>query len=135
MTVEEILKSHIRRYEKEYKTKGPQVVTSEIDEGGDTIYRRLRMTDKERMICDGYNEHNRKTYESYVETIRPKRFYSETEVMTFVKYIRRIAGRTVTDDEMMLLLRTITKGRQYRLTCLVDRTKELEGVTKWVRVK
>ena len=135
MTIEDILKRHARRYEKEYKTKEPQVVTSEIDEGGDTIYRRLRMTDKERMICDGYNEHNRKTYESYVETIRPRRFYSETEVMTFVKYIRRIAGRTVTDDEMMLLLRTIVKGRQYELTCLIDRTKELNKMTKWVAVK
>lgn len=81
---------------------------------------------------DGYDEHNRKTYESYNITIRPRKFYSETQVENFMKYIRRIAGRTVEDDEMMLLLRTITKGRQYKLTCLIDRTEELAGVTKWV---
>lgn len=133
MTPSEILESYRVEYDREYKTKGPQVVTSEIDEGGDTIYRRCRMTDKERMIGDGYNEHNRKTYEKYVETIRPRRFYSETEVMTFVKYIRRIAGRTVTDDEMNLLLQEVARGRQYQLTCLVDRTKELKKMTKWVR--
>lgn len=133
MTPSEILGSYQVEYDKEYKVKGPQVVTAEIDEGGDAIYRRCRMTDKERMLRDGYNEHNRKTYEKYVETIRPRRFYSETEVMTFVKYIRRIAGRTVTDDEMMLLLKTVSRGRQYQLTCLVDRSSELEGWNKWKR--
>ena len=101
MKISEILGSYQVEYDKEYKVKGPQVVTAEIDEGGDAIYRRCRMTDKERMLRDGYNEHDRKTYESCVETIRPRRFYSETQVMTFVKYIRRIAGRTVTDDEII----------------------------------
>lgn len=133
MTPLEILESYQVGYDKEYRTKLPQVVTSEIDEGGDTIMRRVRMTDKETMMRDGYNEHDRKTYESYVETIRPRKFYSETQVWTFVRYIRRIAGRTVEDDEMMLLLRTITSGRQYQLTCVIDRTEELAGVTKWVR--
>lgn len=133
MTPSEIIKSYQVEYAKEYKVKGPQVVTAEIDEGGDAIYRRCRMTDKERMLRDGYNEHNKKTYEKYVETIRPRRFYSETEVMTFVKYIRRIAGRTVTDDEMNILLQTVSRGRQYKLTCLVDRSSELEGWNKWVR--
>lgn len=133
MTPIEIIEGYKREYDKEYKVKLPQVVTTEMDEGGDTIMRRVRMTDKETMMRDGYDEHNRKTYESCVEAIRPRRFYSETEVMTFVDYIRRIAGRTVEDDEMMLLLRTITKGRQYRLTCVIDRTEELAGVTKWVK--
>ena len=133
MTPGEIIKSYQAEYDREYRTKEPQVVTAEIGEGGDAIYRRCRMTDKERMMRDGYNEHDRKTYESYVETIRPKRFYSETEVMTFVKHIRRIAGRTVTDDEMNILLQTISRGRQYQLTCLVDRSSELEGWNKWVR--
>lgn len=133
MTPGDIIKSYQAKYDKEYHTKEPQVVTAKIGEGGDAIYRRVRMTDKERMIRDGYNEHNRKTYESYVETIRPRRFYSETQVMTFVKYIRRIAGRTVTDDEMNILLQTVSRGRQYQLTCLVDRSSELEGWNKWVR--
>lgn len=132
MTPLEILESYQVGYDKEYRTKLPQVVTSEIDEGGDTIMRRVRMTDKETMIRDGYDEHERRTYESYNMTIRPRKFYSETEAWAFVRYIRRIAGRTVEDDEMMLLLRTITKGRQYELTCLIDRTDELAGVTKWV---
>lgn len=133
MKISDVMKSYQVKYNKEYKVKGPQVVTAEIDEGGDAIYRRCRMTDKERMLRDGYNEHNKKTYESYVETIRPRRFYSETEVMTFVNYIRRIAGRTVTDDEMNILLQTVSRGRQYQLTCLVDRSSELEGWNKWVR--
>lgn len=133
MTPSEIIKSYQAVYDKEYKTKEPQVVTIKIDEGGDATYRRVRMTDKMRMMRDGYEEHNRKTYESYVETIQPKRFYSETQVMTFVKYIRRIAGRTVTDDEMNILLQTVSRGRQYQLTCLVDRTEELVGWNKWVR--
>lgn len=134
MNIYDIIKNHQVRYDEEYKVKLPQVVTTEIDEGGDTIFRRVRMTDKERMMRDGYDEHNRKTYESYNETIRPRKFYSVTEAETFVKYIRRIAGRTVTDDEVMLLLRTITSGRQYELTCLIDRTEELQSVTKWVKI-
>lgn len=133
MTPSDIIKSYQMGYDKEYKVKLPQVVTSEIDEGGDIIMRRVRMTDKETMMRDGYDEHNRKTYESYNLTIQPRKFYSETQAWAFVKYIRRIAGRTVEDDEMMLLLRTITSGRQYELTCVIDRTEELAGVTKWVR--
>ncbi len=136
MTPIEILESYQAGYDKEYKVKLPQVVTTEIDlndDGGDgTMMRRIRMTDKETMMRDGYDEHNRKTYESYIETIPPRKFYSETEVENFMKYIRRIAGRKIEGDEMMLLLRTITKGRQYELTCLIDRTEELAGVTKWV---
>ena len=137
MTPSEIIKGYQREYDKEYKVKLPQLVTTEIDltdDGCDgRIMRRVRMTDKETMINDGYEEHNGKTYESYDEVIRPRKFYSETEVWAFVRYIRRIAGRTVEDDEMMLLLRTITSGRQYKLTCVIDRTEELKEVTKWAR--
>lgn len=136
MTPIEILESYQASYDKEYKVKLPQVVTTEIDltdDGCDgTMMRRVRMTDKETMMRDGYDEHDRKTYESYTETIPPRKFYSETEVRNFMRYVRRIAGRKIEGDEMMLLLRTITKGRQYKLTCLIDRTEELAGVTKWV---
>lgn len=132
MTPIEIIKGYQASYDKEYKVKLPQVVTSEIDKGGDTIMRRVRMTDKETMMRDGYDEHNRKTVTTEIMVIRPRKFYKEAEAWAFVRYIRRIAGRTVEDDEMMLLLRTITSGRQYRLTCVIDRTEELAGVTKWV---
>lgn len=136
MTPLEILESYQAGYDREYKVKLPQVVTSEMDLTNDgcdgTVIRRVRITDKETMMRDGYDEHNRKTYESYVETIRPRKFYSETQVENFMKYIRRIAGRKIEGDEMMLLLRTITRGRQYELTCVIDRTEELAGVTKWV---
>lgn len=133
MTPIEIIKGYQASYDKEYKVKLPQVVTSEIDKGGDTIMRRVRMTDKETMMRDGYDEHNRRTVTTEIMVIRPRRFYKETEAWAFVRYIRRIAGRTVEDDEMMLLLRTITSGRQYRLTCVIDRTEELKNMTKWVR--
>lgn len=133
MAPSDIIKSYQVGYDREYRTKLPQVVTSEVEEGGDTIMRRVRMTDKETMMRDGYDEHNRRTVTAEIMVIHPRRFYKETEAMTFVKYIRRIAGRTVTDDEMMLLLRTITSGRQYRLTCVIDRTEELTGWNKWVK--
>lgn len=133
MTPIEIIKGYQASYDKEYKVKLPQVVTSEIDKGGDTIMRRVRMTDKETMVRDGYDEHDRKTVTTEIMVIHPRRFYKETEAWAFVRYIRRIAGRTVEDDEMMLLLRTITSGRQYRLTCVIDRTEELKNMTKWVR--
>lgn len=136
MTPIEIIKDYQVEYEKEYKVKLPQVVTTEIDltdDGcGGAMMRRVRLTDKETMMRDGYDEHNRKTYERYNITIQPRKFYSETQVKNFMKYIRRIAGRKIENDEMMLLLRTITKGGQYKLTCLIDRTEELAGVTKWV---
>ena len=132
----EVLKNYQKSYDEEYKVKLPQVVTSEIDLTNDgcdgTMIRRVRLTDKETMMRDGYNEHDLETYESYNITIQPRKFYSETQVENFMKYVRRVAGRKIKDDEIMLLLRTITKGRQYELTCLIDRTKELTGVTKWV---
>lgn len=137
MTPIEILESYQAGYDKEYKVKLPQVVTTEMDLTDDecdgAMMRRVRLTDKETMMRDGYDEHNRKTYESYNMTIQPRKFYSETQVENFMRYIRRVAGRKIENDEMMLLLRTITKGRQYELTCLIDRTEELAGVTKWVR--
>lgn len=133
MTPSEIISKYQVGYDKEYRVKEPQVVTTEVDEGGDTIMRRVRMTDKETMIRDGYDEHNRRTVTTEIMVIHPRRFYKETDAMAFVKYIRRIAGRTVEDDEMMLLLRTITMGRQYRLTCVIDRTEELTGWNKWVK--
>lgn len=133
MTPIEIIKEYQASYDKEYKVKLPQVVTTEMDEGGDTIMRRVRMTDKETMMRDGYDEHDRKTVTTEIKTIRPRKFYKETDARAFVRYIRKIAGRTVEDDEMMLLLRTITSGRQYQLTCVIDRTEGLAGVTKWAR--
>jgi len=136
MTPTEILEKYQAGYDEEYKVKLPQVVTTEMDLTGDgcdgAMMRRVRLTDKETMMRDGYDEHDRKTYEKYNMTIQPRKFYSETQVENFMRYIRRLAGRTVEGDEMMLLLRTITRGRQYELTCLIDRTEELAGVTKWV---
>lgn len=132
-TISDIMGEYVRGYDKEYRTKLPQVVTTEVDEGEDTIMRRVRMTDKETMMRDGYDEHDRRTVTTEIKTIRPRKFYRETDARAYMRYINRIAGRTLEDDEMMLLLRTITSGRQYQLTCVIDRTEELAGVTKWVR--
>lgn len=118
MNIQDIIESYHGGYNKEYKVKLPQVVTTEIDEGGGTIMRRVRVTDKETMCYDGYDEHDRETYETYNMTIQPRKFYSMTDVVTF----------------MTLLLKTVANGRQYELTCLIDRTEELKNVTKWVRV-
>jgi hypothetical protein len=92
MTPSDIIKSYQVEYDKEYKVKLPQVVTTEIDLTGDgcdgTMMRRVRLTDKETMMRDGYDEHERKTYESYNTTIQPRKFYSETQVENFMKYIK-----------------------------------------------
>ena len=59
MTPIEIINGYQAKYEKEYKVKLPQVVTTEIDltddDCGGAMMRRVRLTDKETMMRDGYD--------------------------------------------------------------------------------
>lgn len=145
MTIANTIEEFVKSYEKEYQTPILNVVTDVMDETSDKCDGRKRMTNvktvmkyysvkpKEFYSERQYEEHNSKTYQKYVMTIKPRKFYSKAQVMAYVSYLNRTAGRTIEDDEMNLLLRTITRGRQYDLVCVIDRTEELKEVTKWVR--
>ena len=45
------------------------------------------------------------------------------------------AGRTLEDDEIAIMLRTITKGEPYVMTFLADITEELKEQLKWRDIK
>lgn len=132
-TLVDTLEIYDKEYAKEYRTKRPQVVTTVMDETGDAIMRYTRVTTKETMLGDGYEEHNRRTLRTYIEVIPPRKFYSEAQVVAYARYINRIAGRTLESAEMNLLLKTLARGRQYELVCVVDETEGLESVSKWAR--
>ena len=131
-------------YEREYKTPRLNIVTTMKDKTVTTVNDR---SDGRKQVTvmkyytvkpmeyfvkrDRYDEHNGVTMYKTTQIIKPRKFYSVTEAECFVKYINRIAGRTLEDDEMMLLLRTITNGRQYELVCLIDGTREFKKQTMW----
>ena len=145
MTPAEILESYAKQYKEDYDTKVLNIVTSVMDEPRDkcdgpnrvtgvkTVMRYYTMKPKGYYIDRQYEEHNKATYQKSVITLPPRRFYKEADVYDYMKYVKKVAGRTVTDDEMNLLLKTISRGRQYQLTCMIDRTEELKDVTKWIR--
>ena len=127
----------------EYKTKILNIVTTEIGQRCDECDGRIMkpkkvavkkyysVRPKEYYTNERYDEHKGETYERYVMTIPPRKFYTETEVYNYARYINRIAGRTLENDEMNLLLKTISRGRQYELTCLINRTEEFKNQTIW----
>ena len=141
--IERIMREAQASYDEEYRTKGLHIVTTEMDKTDDkcdgrnkgtkgvTVMKYYTVRPKEDFMNERYEEYNGEVYEKYVETIQPPKFYSETEVYNYARYINKIAGRTLEIDEMNLLLKTISRGRQYKLTCLVDRTKEFKGETIW----
>lgn len=132
-----------RENDKEYKIPILNIVTSEIDESvklkGDEDGRRDRVTvmkyyhvrPKEYFEDGRHEEHKGKTYKKHIEKIPPRKFYSETQVYNYASYLNKIAGRTITSDEMNLLLKTISRGEPYELTCLIDITDEIKGQTVW----
>ena len=132
-----------RENDNEYKIPILNIVTSEIDEGvklkGDEDGRRDRVTvmkyyhvrPKEYFEDGRHEEHNGKTYKKHIEKIPPRKFYSKTQVYNYASYLNKIAGRTITSDEMNLLLKTISRGEPYKLTCLIDITDEVKGQTVW----
>ena len=152
MTPSDIMQEYKAQYDKEYGEKGLNIVTVEKDgvggindkqyekggEGDDcdgrdrvTVMKYYTVKPKDYYMRRHYGEHKGKTYKQYVITIPPRKFYNEAQVRTYMKYINKTAGRTLEDDEMMLLLKTISRGRQYQLTCLVDITEELKDQTVW----
>lgn len=138
-----LLEETKKKNDEEYKTPVLNIVTSVMDEGCDgcdgrktrpkgvTVVKYYSVRPKEYYTNERYDEHKGKTYQKYVMTIPPRRFYTETQVYNYARYINKIAGRTLDNDEMNLLLKTISRGRQYELTCLIDRTEEFKNQTMW----
>lgn len=137
--IERVIAETQERYNKEYKTPELNIVTTEKYKTGDDCDLHNRMTVmkyytvKPREYYE--NRHSERHYgEVYSRasyTVMPRKFYSEAQVWAFLKHIERRAGRTLEDAEKMLMLRTITKGRRYELTCVINRTKEFERETMY----
>lgn len=140
MTPEEVLKRYQKEYDEEYKVKRLNIVTTEMDGRDDgcggqkkkTVMKYYTVRDKEYYTKRGYDECDGTVLQKDEIEIPPRKFYTESEVRNYARYINKIAGRTLEDDEMNLLLKTISRGRQYRLTIVKDITKELKGQTIWV---
>ncbi len=92
-----------------------------------------RMTTENDLINHGYREHYEKTYRTITKTLMPRTFKSEPEIRAYMKHIERLAGRTLEDAEWGILLRTITRGRRYTLTCVVDMTSDLKEIPRYER--
>ena len=136
-----------REYDREYKEKRLNIVTNKMTireyKDGDrckgqdqdtekvTVVKYYTVKPKEYFANRHYDEHYGTTYQRYTYTVKPRNFYTEQQLMTFLAYIDRLAGRTLEDDEKTLMLRHITSGRRYELTCLIDRTKEFKDQTMW----
>lgn len=130
-------------YEEEYKTDRLNIVTRQMrvkdDKGDDkgmthkevTVVKYYTVKPKEYYTERQYKEHHGQTYQRYTYTVRPRVFYTVQEIETFLRYIDKIAGRTLEDDEKTLMLRHITNKRPYELVCVIDRTKELANQTMW----
>lgn len=142
--LEDIVRGAQASYDREYRTKGLQIVTSGVNKtsGGDggqdespqrmTVMKYYTVKPKEYFTNRHYDEHHGQTYRIYTKTIQPRKLYTATEVYDYARYINKVAGRTLETDEMNLLLKTIARGRHYELVCVVDITEELDGQTVWV---
>lgn len=134
-----LLEETRRENDREYKTPVLNIVTTEIDERGDgcdgrdrvTVMKYYNVRAKEDFLNGRYEEHKGVTLKKHIITLQPRKFYTETEVYDYARYINKIAGRTLESDEMNLLLKTISRGRQYNLTCLIDITDEVKNETVW----
>lgn len=145
--IESIIRGAQKKYDREYRTPILNIVTSEKCKAGDecdgrnkkregvTVMKYYTVRPKEYFTNGRYEEHKGKVYQQYVRVIPPRKFYNETQVYNYARYINKIAGRTLESDEMNLLLKTISRGRQYQLTCLIDRTEEFKGQTMWRDIK
>lgn len=74
-----------------------------------------------------YERHAGQLHSTAIKTIRPRKFYELREIENFVEHLRKIAGRTLEDAEIKLLLRHITRGEHYDLVCAIDQTEAFEN--------
>lgn len=132
-----------QEYKREYLDKRLNVVTTMRDVIGDDCggYKRVAVVKhytvkpKEYYTERHYNKHQGTTYQKYVKDIPPRKFYRESELRAYIGLLNKMAGRTIENDELTLLLRYITSGRHYQLVCLVDITEQLKRETVWEDIK
>ena len=87
------------------------------------------------MMCKDYEIYEGRILKRIPYTIEPRKFYTITEIKYFVEDLKSKAGRDLTDDEIAVMLRTISKGEPYVMTFLVDVTEELKEQLKWRDIK
>ena len=146
-SINEIIRETQKEYDLEYRTPRLNIVTSEMDETGDkcddcngsnkkvTVMKYYTVRPKEYFTERQYESYNGRTVKTHIITIPPRKFYNETQVYSYANYINKIAGRTLESDEMNLLLKTISRGGQYKLTCVIDITDQLKDQTIWKDIK
>ena len=110
-------------------------MTTTDNASGDGCIKYYKVTTEEHFMERGFKRHTGRTFQTYVADIPPRKFYEETTLRAFMSVTERRAGRTIEDAEWALLLRAITNGRHYKLTCVYDVTEDLEGVTVYDDIK
>ena len=129
------IKSIQQEYDNEYLPKKLNIVTVANEQIGDTCERPNQMTPmndqtksvmkyytvkpKEYFADRHYQAHNDTIYARHIKDIPPRRFYTVTQIESYIRYLNKVANRTIEDAEMTLLLRAITNGRHYKLVCLL----------------
>lgn len=124
-----------QEYDREYLTKRLNIVTVTDEQTGDTCKRSNRVTPvndqtksvmkyytvkpKEYFTDRHYQPSEQMTYARCIKDIPPRRFYTTAQIESYIRYLNRVANRTIEDAEMTLLLRAITNGRHYQLVCLL----------------
>lgn len=141
--IAKLIEATQEEYDKEYRSPILNIVTTVKDKAGDRYKRQSKDTEKvtvvkyytvkpkEYFANRQYNEHYGTTYQRYTYVVKPRNFYTIQEIEQFLRHIEKLAGRTMEDDEKTLMLRHITNGRRYELTCLIDRTREFKEQTMW----
>lgn len=141
--IDKIIKETQKGYDREYKTKRLNIVTTVMDATSEscdkqdkeqnkmTVMKYYTVKPKEYFTRRQYERCDGRVLKTYTRMIPPRRFYTETEVYEYARYINRVAGRTLETDEMNLLLKTIARGRQYELVCVEDITEQVKEHTVW----
>lgn len=138
-----VMSEAYEKYDEEVRTPGLNIVTQVRGIKSDdcdvadrvTVMKYYTVKSREEYEMGNYERHYGSVYTRTTYVVKPRKFYNEAQVWAFLKHIDRVAGRELEDAEKKLLLRYITKGRQYELVCLIDRTKEFENETMYNDIK
>lgn len=138
MTLSETLET-LTSYEEMCNKKMLHIITTKHDicdgRGSATIMKYYKVKPVTEMMSKDYEIHDSRVLKKTHYTVQPRKFYTVTEVRRFVDDLKSKAGRTLEDDEIAVMLRTITKGEPYTMTFLVDITEELKEQLKWRDIK
>ena len=110
-------------------------MTTTDDASGDGCIKYYKVTTEKHFMERGFKRHTGRTFQTYVADIPPRKFYKETTLRAFMSVTERRAGRTIEDAEWALLLRAITNGRHYKLTCVYEVTDIPDTVTVYDDIK